>query len=213
MRAHISSQWDRITFYGKPPKAREPGPEPTPDIPPLPKVFDDEPEFVLEGNDWGGWGKLTEDGFKVYAGSFAHDCTPSFKAKSQYYPIRRRLEDEGVIVDGFFVKDFTFRSAAQAGCVLASAHIQATRLWHTVPDADGEVLTYEDCHPRAKGVLAREKRQRAAERARRAAERLGEAAKRLTKSLLQGRGWKVEWRGYFQPRKNGFYSAEIPRFA
>lgn len=110
--------------------------------------------FYIKGRGWQGKGMLTEDGFTVFAGSIANEASPCFLRDKYYYPIRKALEDNGVIVNGMFLKDFIFKSAAQAGCVIAAACIQAAKKWHTEPDADGKVRTYEECCPKASAYIA-----------------------------------------------------------
>lgn len=220
-RAHIRSAWERLTFFCPPPKnngymevdgvselSRQPAPTPTEPL--VPKVFDDEPVFVIGGREWLAKGKLSEEGFVVFAGSVANDVPKSFEANKVYFPIRRRLEDEGVIEGGVFQRDYTFRSAAQAGCVVASANIQAVKKWHTEPDADGETLTYEECHPKGTGITRREKearrRRREAEKARR---EYREEIIRKADAVIDGRAWHFEWRGQLPFRRGGVYQGVV----
>ena len=206
-RSLIRSQWDRITFYGRP---MEEGASalPSADEPPMPKVFDDEPEMILEGREFGGWGKLTPDGFLIFAGSFANEPTPSFRKDKVYFPIRQRLEADGVIQDGLFVSDYLFKSAAQAGCVIAAACIQATKKWHTIPDEDGATLTYAECHPKMK-----EGKAKATATARRKPEPPPrnedlDAVVFRSKALIDGKAWTIEYRGHVPFHPNGVYLGE-----
>lgn len=214
-RSLIRSGWERLTFYGPRPKNNgymevdgiseldaEPVREEVKPEPPLPKVFDDEPDFVLEGRNWGGRGRLTEDGFVVFAGSFANDCAASFRANRQYYPLRVTLEEMGVIVDGMFTRDYCFRSVAQAGCILAAANIQATKKWHTEPDEDGETMTYEECHPKTRGIKRYERKLRERRKAK------ADAVARTADVVLDGRAWRSEWRGQNPVRDRGLYSPD-----
>ena len=224
-RSLIRSQWEKLTFYGPKPKndgymevdgiselSETPPPvqdEPTvQDEPPMPKVFDDEPELVLEGRKWKARGKLTCEGFVVYAGSTAKDIPPSFKADKTYFPIRQALMDDGTISqEGVFTREHIFRSATQAGCVIAAdGAIQAKKKWHTEPDEDGVTMTYEECHPKSRGAEKREKEARGRRRevAKQAKERLDRIV-RTSDAVIDGRAWRHEWRGQCPIREEGIY--------
>ena len=225
-RSLVRSQWDKITFYG--PKPKNGGymevdgiselaetPAPIKAEPPMPKVFDDEPDMVIEGRNhkghsWKVRGRLTEEGFIVYAGSVANNVPPSFLANKVYFPLRQQLMVDGVIDENsVFTCDFTFKNATQAGCVVAASLIQARKAWHTEPDDDGDMMTYEECHPRARGVKMRERKARQRRKAIEAKRRAWVSEKmRKADAVVDGKAWHREWRGRIPVRKDGVYSPD-----
>jgi len=210
-RSLVRSQWDRITFYGKRIEEEpEGGKSELPDIPlveeveppppPEPKVYDDEPEFVISGKKWKAKGKLTEEGFVVYVGSTVNAVTESFKKEKSYFPIREKLEAEGVIANGTFTSDYTFKSAAQAGSVVACAPVSARTAWKTEPDEDGAVMTYGEAHPKL-----REPKKAKNPAVKKPKVEKGQSVYR-SHALVEGRKWDIEWRGQVPVRKGGVYS-------
>lgn len=141
-RSLVRSSWESVDFFRTPPSNGESE---------LAKlvVGTDEPEFHIQGRKWKANGRLGTDGFTVFAGSTVNDITPSFAEQTAYCMIRLACEAQGAIVDNTFVRDYTFKSAAQAACVVAAALVNARKAWVTEPDENGKVVSFGEAHPKA----------------------------------------------------------------
>jgi len=110
-------------------------------------ISENEPTFAIGGKSWKTTGRLTEDGFLVFAGSTVNAVTESFKRECSYYPIRLELEKTGIITDGIFVKDYIFKSPCQAGSIAACHACSANTEWRT---DDEDKTPFGVVHPKAK---------------------------------------------------------------
>lgn len=110
-------------------------------------ISENEPTFAIGGRSWKTTGRLTEDGFLVFAGSTVNAVTESFKRGCSYYPIRMELEKAGVIADGVFVKDYIFKSPCQAGSIAACHACSVNTEWRT---DDDDRTPFGVVHPKAR---------------------------------------------------------------
>ena len=71
---------------------------------------------------------LDSDNFIVYRGSkISKDITDGFP--QNYANLRDSLIADGTIVDGVFVKDFTFTSSSAAACVVLGRSANGRKEW------------------------------------------------------------------------------------
>lgn len=112
----------------------------------------DIPTFHIQGKGWKGVGQLTDDGFVIFAGSTVGAIAQSFITHGKaYYNYRLMLENDNTIVNGEFVKDFIFKSAAQAASVVSGrlANVNAQ-----LKSDDGR--PFGECYPKKRGNKKRE---------------------------------------------------------
>lgn len=209
-RSLVRSSWKSIGFYHSPSgndgweeegRTELPDPEPTEveEVEPLPKVFDDEEVYTLKGRKWEATGKLTTEGFVVFAGSKVNAAPESFR-RNPYFPARAKCEEDGVIVDGVFTRDFIFRSAAAAACVVAAGMKVARKAW-VYTNEEGLTMTFGEAHPIVRSKKVR--RAKAKPRARKPARETLEGGVAVVRYRAQGR--EVEWRGQMPFRPEGVY--------
>lgn len=163
-RSPTRSTWGSLEFFRRPEASKQGGEGTT-----LP----DSHTYIMGGRSWHASGRLVPEGFKVLAGSTVNSVTESFAKAKSYYPVRMECEALGVIVDGKFVRDCTFKSAAQAACIVAAALVDARRAWTT--KEDGKTFTYGEMHPKVRRtrMSPQETRRRLDAMARRSEARLG----------------------------------------
>ncbi len=110
-------------------------------------ISENEPTFAIGGRSWKTTGRLTEDGFLVFAGSTVNGITDSFKREATYYPIRIELEKTGIIANRRFVMDYIFKSPCQAGSIAACRACSANTEWRT---DDEDRTPFGVVHPKAR---------------------------------------------------------------
>lgn len=96
---------------------------------PIPKKEDNKEFYYIKEAK----GYISNNGFIVLKGSkVSETITPSFEngAKS-YFLLRKRLNDEGVIENSIFVKDYEFNSPSAASSVVLGRASNGTTEWKT----------------------------------------------------------------------------------
>ena len=106
---------------------------------PIPKPTDDTIYLYCSGNDSSGKGFISSGGLTVLQGSKVSDHTTSSLTVhgKGYYELRLRLEDEGVIKDRIFQKDYEFNSPSAAATVIQGRNSNGNLEWKT---SDGKSL-------------------------------------------------------------------------
>ena len=100
---------------------------------PTPKAERNTKYLYCAGNGAKGKGFVSPAGFTVVKGSKISDhMTPSFETRAKsYYNLRKRLEENGTIVDGVFVSDYEFSAPSAAAAVLYGRNANGNIEWKT----------------------------------------------------------------------------------
>lgn len=87
---------------------------------PMPKASDDTKYLYCKGSGASAKGFISTGGLTVVKGSKVSDGTvPSFENRGRsYYKLRKQLEEDGVIKDGIFQKDYEFNAPSAASAVV-----------------------------------------------------------------------------------------------
>lgn len=106
---------------------------------PMPQPTDDTIYLYCSGNGSSGKGFLSSGGFTVLKGSKVSDHTTSSVAVhgKGYYELRLQLENEEVIKDRIFQKDYEFSSPSAAATVIQGRNSNGNLDWKT---SDGKNL-------------------------------------------------------------------------
>ena len=100
---------------------------------PMPKPTDDTVYLYCSGNGCKGKGFISAGGFTVVKGSLVSDHTTSSITVhgKGYYELRLQLENEGIIEDRSFQKDYEFSSPSAASTVLLGRNSNGNIDWKT----------------------------------------------------------------------------------
>ena len=87
--------------------------------------------FSVRGKKYAATGFPTEHGFVVFKGGRVNPVRPAFAEKSGYFPLRKSLEEQGLIVDDVLTDDVTFASAQKAVSIVMGRGGDYKRDWKT----------------------------------------------------------------------------------
>lgn len=106
---------------------------------PMPEVTDETKYLFCKGSGASAKGFLSAGGLTVLKGSKVSAGTvPSLETKGKsYYNLRKRLEEDGIIVDGLFTQDYEFNAPSAASAVVLGHTSNGNVDWKT---ADGKKL-------------------------------------------------------------------------
>lgn len=106
---------------------------------PAPKATDDTTYLFCKGSGASAKGFVSSGGFTVVKDSVISDhVTPSFMIQGKtYFNLRNALQEDGVIADRVFVKDYEFNAPSAASAVVLGRSSNGQIAWKT---EDGVIL-------------------------------------------------------------------------
>ena len=106
---------------------------------PAPKATDDTTYLFCKGSGASAKGFVSSGGFTVVKNSVISDhVTPSFMIQGKtYFNLRNALQEDGVIADRVFVKDYEFNAPSAASAVVLGRSSNGQITWKT---KDGVIL-------------------------------------------------------------------------